>query len=71
MGIDKVDDVGELSKFLLLELLSNISSSSVFVKSDRYLVSSAISLAFDSDSIQNYTYINSWKSKYYRNYFFG
>lgn len=47
MGIDEVDDVGEL---IILLILSK-SSSSVFVKSDLYLASSAISLAFVSDPI--------------------
>lgn len=48
MGIEEVEDVGEL---IFLFLHCNISSSSVLVKSDRYLASSATSLASDSDSI--------------------
>lgn len=48
MGIDEVDDVGEL---IILLMLSKSSSASVFVKSDLYLAPSATSLAFVSDPI--------------------
>jgi len=58
MGIDEVDDVGESIIFLFLMLNLSKSSSSVFVKCDLYLASSAISLAFVNDSIINYTIIN-------------